>query len=74
MAKSWTFSFGEKERMELERVMLDEDPDAALSFLKEVIYPRVRENEKGGGCYHDPSKPVDSLGRPVNKHKKLGSF
>lgn len=72
--RTWGISFGERERMELERIILDNDRDAALAFLKEVIYSRVKESEKPGSCFHDTSKPVDKLERPVDFHKKLGDF
>ena len=73
MAKTWGLSFGETERMELERVVIDKDADAALEFLQEVIYPKVKESEKPGSCFHDTSKPVEQLDRPVDTHKKMGS-
>jgi hypothetical protein len=60
--------------MELERIMMDEDAESAISFLRKVIYPKVKEAEKGGSCFHDVAKPVDDLGRPVDKHKRLGNF
>ena len=73
MAKTWGLSFGETERMELERVVIDKDAEAALAFLQEVIYPKVKESEKHGSCCHDTSKPVEQLDRPVDTHKKMGS-
>ncbi len=60
--------------MELERIVLDGDSEAALLFLRRVIYPKVKESEKPGSCFHDPSKPVEQLERPVDRHKKLGDF
>ncbi len=72
--RTWGISFGEKERMELERIIVDGDQEAALSFLSKVIYPRVKESEKPGSCFHDTSKPVEKLDRPVDLHKKLGDF
>jgi hypothetical protein len=74
LAKVWAVSFGESERMELERVMMDEDPEAAMAFLRDVIYPKVKESEKPGSCFHDVAKPVGELGRPVDRHKKMGDF
>ena len=74
MARTWAVSFGETERMELERIMMDEDAESAISFLRKVIYPKVKEAEKGGSCFHDVAKPVDDLGRPIDKHKRLGNF
>ncbi len=74
MAKTWAVSFQERERMELERIILDGDERSALDFLKQVIYPQVKESEKPGSCFHDPSIPVDKLDRTVERQKKLGSF
>ena len=74
VARTWGLSFGEAERMELERVVMDGDGDAALDFVRKVIYPKVKESEKPGGCFHDTDKPVERLGRPVDRHKKLGDF
>jgi hypothetical protein len=74
VAKTWAVSFGESERMELERIMMDEDSASAMEFLKNVIYPKVKESEKPGSCFHDVEKPVKDLGRPVERHKKLGDF
>jgi hypothetical protein len=73
MSRTWAVSFGETERMDLERIVMDSDPDSALEFLKKVIYPKVKEAEKPGSCFHDVSKPVDDVGRPIEKHKDLGS-
>lgn len=74
MAKRWAVSFGENERMELERIIIDEDSPAAMAFLRDIIYPKVKESEKPGSCFHDVSKPVEDVGRPVDRHKKLGDF
>lgn len=74
LAKTWAISFGENERMELERIIMDEDAEAAARFLREVIYARVKEYEKPGSCFHDTTKPVDGVSRPVDRHKKLGDF
>jgi hypothetical protein len=74
MARTWAVSFGEAERMELERVMMDEDTEAALGFIRNVIYPKVKEAEKPGSCFHDVDKPVDEVGREVSRHKRLGTF
>ena len=74
MAKTWGLSFGETERMELERIVMDKDSDSALAFVREVIYPKVKESEKPGSCFHDIAKPVEQLERPVDKHKKMGDF
>jgi hypothetical protein len=74
MTRTWAVSFGENERMELERVIMDDDQQAALDFIKKVIYPKVKEAEKPGSCFHDVAKPVDGVGREVNRHKRLGTF
>jgi hypothetical protein len=73
MARTWAVSFGETERMDLERIVMDRDTDSALEFLREVIYPKVKEAEKPGTCFHDVTKPVDDVGRPIDKHKDMGS-
>jgi hypothetical protein len=73
MARTWGLSFGENERMELERIVMDKDQESALAFLQKVIYPKVKEAEKPGSCFHETSKPVEHLERPVDQHKKLGS-
>jgi hypothetical protein len=72
--RTWGLSIGQTERMELERIVMDEDAEAALAFLNEVIYPKVKESEKPGSCFHDTSKPVEQLERPVGMHKRLGDF
>jgi hypothetical protein len=74
MERVWAVSFGENERMELERVIMDDDAEAALVFVKTVIYPKVKEAEKPGSCFHDVAKPVDEVGRQVSRHKRLGTF
>ncbi len=74
MGRVWAVSFGEKERMDLERILVDDDPKAALSFVKDVIYPKVKEAEKPGACFQDVEKPVDGVARQVNRHKRLGTF
>jgi hypothetical protein len=74
VARTWAVSFGENERMELERIMVDEDDGSAMEFLRKVIYPKVKESEKPGACFHDVEKPVEDLDRPVDRHKKLGDF
>jgi len=74
MPKTWAISFGEKERMELERVVMDGDEDGALKFINEVVYPKVKEAEKPGSCFHEVGKQVDDIKRPIRKHKNLGDF
>ncbi|MBU1671660.1 MAG: hypothetical protein KKF41_00780 [Actinobacteria bacterium] len=74
MAKVWAVSFGENERMELERIMMDGDTEAAMEFLRGVIYPKVKESEKPGSCFHDVDKTVEGTPRPVDRHKRLGDF
>lgn len=55
-------------------IMVDKDHGAAFSFLRDVIYSKVRESEKPGSCFHDVDKRIDSVGRPIDRHKKLGDF
>jgi len=74
MGRVWAVSFGESERIELERIMMDEDERTAMDFVRRVIYPQVKEAEKPGACFQDVDKPVDGIGREVNRHKRLGTF
>ncbi|MHB8895595.1 MAG: hypothetical protein ACYC99_10525 [Candidatus Geothermincolia bacterium] len=74
MGRVWAVSFGEGERMELERIVMDDDSEMAMDFVRRVIYPKVKEGEKPGACFHDVDKPVDDIGRAVNRHKRLGTF
>ncbi len=74
MGRVWAVSFGESERMELERIVVDDDEPMALDFVRRVIYPKVKEAEKPGACFHDVDKPVDGVGREVSRHKRLGTF
>jgi hypothetical protein len=67
-------SIDENERMELERIVMDADSEAALEFIRKVIYAKVKESEKPGSCFHDVAKPIDEVPRTVRKHKRLGSF
>jgi len=74
MARTWGLSMNEEERMELERVIMDEDSEGALEFLRRVIYTKVRESEKAGSCFHEVDKTVEELPRSIRKHKGLGDF
>ncbi len=74
MGKTWGFSINETERMELEKIVLDNDQVGALEFLRSVIYRKVKEIEKPGSCFHDVNKPVQNVERPISKHKQLGDF
>jgi len=74
MARYWGLSLGEAERIELERITVDEDREAAWEFVRDVIYPKVVEASRHSGCMHDISRPVDAVERPIRKHKSIGSF
>jgi len=74
MARTWGMSINEQERMELERIVMDEDRDAALAYIHDVVYAKVKESEKPGSCFHDVDKPIDEVPRDIRRHKKLGSF
>jgi len=67
-------SLGEEERIMLERIVVDEDRDAAFEFLRDVVYPRVTDVPGPGNCLQDISKPVNGVERPIRKHKNIGSF
>jgi len=72
MARTWAVSFGENDRIELERIITDEDEPSALEFLKRVVYPKVKEAEKPGSCFREVTRPVDEVGRPIKKLKGSG--
>lgn len=72
MAKTWAVSFGENERIELEKIVLDEDASSALEFITSIVYPKVKESEKPGACFHEVTKPVDRVGRPIKKFRGSG--
>lgn len=74
LGRTWGFSINETERMELERIVVDEDREGALDFLRKIIYQKVKETEKPGSCFHDVNKPLERIERPVRKHKELGDF
>ena len=74
MPRSWGLSLGETERIELERIIVDEDQEAAWEFLRDVVYARVVDDSQRESCLHDISKPVDGVQRPIKKHKNIGSF
>jgi len=42
-----TVSIDENQKMRLEQIVLDEDKDEALRFLKECIYDRIKAQEQG---------------------------
>lgn len=73
MARRWGVSLDERERMELERIVVDSDAQAALEFVRDVVHAKVRDSEKPGSCFHDVEKPVGGVARAVDRHKKLGS-
>lgn len=74
MEKTWSLSLSEAERIELERIITDGDPEEALEFLDRVVYEKVRSSEQFRGCLHDTDRPVDEISRPIRKHKGLGDF
>ncbi len=74
MSRNRGLSFGEEERILLERIVVDEDREAAFEFLRDVVYPRVTDGSGPGSCLHDISKPVDGGKRPIKTHKNIGSF
>jgi hypothetical protein len=49
MKKSITLTLSDEELMELQRIMLDEDREAALQFLKKHLYKQVKAVISGEG-------------------------
>ncbi len=39
--------FGEEELLELERVLIDEDREGALAFLRKSVYDKVNRSQQG---------------------------
>ena len=42
-----TVTLTESERLELEQIIMDGDPRAALAFLKRAVHAKVERAEKG---------------------------
>jgi len=53
-------AFDEKNLMELERIMVDNDKDDALRFLKKCVYDRIVHSQQGKLKSH-----LDSSANPV---------
>ena len=52
-------AFDEKDLMELERIMVDNDMDDAMRFLKKCVYDRILHSQQGRLKSHlDTSNPV----------------
>lgn len=47
MENKWAVVIGEKERIELEAIVVDENKEAALKFLKKVILAQIVASEQG---------------------------
>jgi hypothetical protein len=47
MENKWAVVLREKERVELEAIVVDENKEAALNFLKKVILAQVVASEQG---------------------------
>jgi len=47
MENKWAVVLREKERLELEAIVVDENKEAALNFLKKVILAQVVASEQG---------------------------
>lgn len=47
MENRWAVVLTEKDRIELEAIVVDEDKEAALRFLKKKVFAQVIASEKG---------------------------
>ncbi len=41
----------EQELQQLNMIVVDEDKDAALDFLRDVVLRKIKESPKSTGCY-----------------------
>jgi len=55
-------AFDEKDLMELERVMVDNDKEEAMRFLKKCVYDRILHSQQGRLKSHlDTASPVEQF-------------
>ncbi len=55
-------AFGEKDLMELERIMVDSDKDDAMRFLKKYVYDRILHSQQGRLKSHlDAANPIEGF-------------
>ena len=55
-------AFDEKDLMELERIMVDNDKDDAMWFLKKCVYDRILHSQQGRLKSHlDAANPVEGF-------------
>ena len=55
-------AFDEKDLMELERIMVDNDKDDAMRFLKKCVYDRILHSQQGRLKSHlDTANPVEQF-------------
>ncbi len=55
LANRTAVAFDEDDLAELERIVLDRDAEAALEYLRRVVWPRVRQVRRG---QVDPRQPM----------------
>ena len=55
-------AFDEKDLMELERIMVDNDKDDAMWFLKKCVYDRILHSQQGRLKSHlDAANPIEGF-------------
>jgi len=60
--KKTAIAFDEKELLELERIITDEEEREALKFLKKVIYDRIVQAQQGRLKSHlDTANPIEGF-------------
>jgi hypothetical protein len=60
--KSSAISLNEKDLIELERIIIDNDEKEAFKFLKKSVYDRILHSQQGQLKSHlDSSNPVDGF-------------
>lgn len=57
-----TVSFDERDLMELERIVTDDDEKEALNFIKKSVYDRILQAQQGKLKSHlDTANPVEGF-------------
>lgn len=55
-------AFDEKDLMELERIIIDRDEKAAITFLKKCVYDRILHSQQGRLKSHlDTANPIEGF-------------
>jgi hypothetical protein len=62
-------SFDERDLMELERIITDNDEKESLRFLKKSVYDRINQSQQGRLKSHlDSTNPVEGFIKEKKEH------